>query len=239
MAWGDLADNFTPILYSAPGGGSANAWSQNLAAANAAAGTASLRYDTGSNDDGFLALVRKSGSFASARRNAAQAAWFKMNSGNVHYGGFLLRVQPANAAHGPADCDAADLRGGSGYVVLVDRFGGVFVQRGPLTAASLATLWAPNAAYFAPLLASYNGGWLYRVKHFDGPDGHPGFLIDQAADPTAAIGNDAHWTRVATFYDDSAGKIAAPGLFGAFLLTGSGNNIPLYLDAYQDLALAE
>ncbi|MBZ0253226.1 MAG: hypothetical protein K8I02_07795 [Candidatus Methylomirabilis sp.] len=241
MAWADRLDHVTEILHvSGDGGSTPPAWSHNTTPSNAMAGSGSGRYDAGTKDDSFLLQVRKSGGFAAARKSAVLSCGFKMNSSNIHYGVYLLRFQPANPAHGPADCDAADFTGGSGYILVVDRFGGLHLKRGPLVLGSAALLWAPNFATFAPVLgATVNGFWLYRVVIFDTPGGDVGFLIYQSTDPAADVDNDAHWTLVQRFKDASAGKITSAGLFGRGFYTGSGTNVPLYIDNSKDRPLED
>lgn len=239
MAWTTLATDFTVLLRDSGSGGSVSpGWSRNANPAHALSGSASGAYATGNRDDSFLALVRRSGAFASARRSAAAAAWFKLNGSNLHAAGFLLRFRPANPAHGPSDVVASDLTGGDGYALWIDRFGAPVLARGPLLRASAAALWPRNWGAAGPLLGTINGGWLYRVKVFDAPGG-VAFEVGQSASAGADAAEDGDWTRVTTFVDASAGRIAEPGLFGAFHYTMSGVNVTNYVDGWQDLPLEE
>ncbi|MCA9771366.1 MAG: hypothetical protein KC466_03100, partial [Myxococcales bacterium] len=238
------ATRWKTILFDSGAGGSVPPqWSQNVDAAYVVQGYASGAYRTGTRDESFLALTARDAPFDAPRRNATLAAWFRPpSSASVHYWGFFARLQPASPGQAPGDVTAADLRSESAYFVVVNRFSEVAIHRGSLASTSWTKRWPDGAVWVDPdpALTPLQGGYLWRMRLFDGAGGAPGFEIAQAVDPAADPSDDGAWTVVTTWYDtDAAGRIETPGFFGAFALTGGGNDHTGYVDALRALGLEE
>lgn len=194
-------------------------------------GEASLLFETGGNGlDRVFAHVRASGAFAGRVLDGVHAFWTWVDGGNEHYLGLMLRNR--SAASSASGVTAADVTGLPSYFVRVNRFAQIEILRGGISAAQ-TKIHPAGSAVIAPALPKVAGGYYWRVRLLTLGD-VPTFRVSQSALAAPSLEDEAHWTTLSEFADESGDAIREPGYAGLAFLNGGVNHRLWRADRYMD-----
>ncbi len=141
-------------------------------------------------------------------------------------------LRNASAAPSPSGVTAADVTGAASYYVRVNRFAQIEILRGGV-GLSQTKIYPAGAAVIAPALGTVDGGYYFRARLLT-LGGAPTFRVSQSALAAPELRNEAHWTTLAEFADDSEDALLAPGYAGLVFLNGGVNQRLWRVRRYMD-----